>query len=712
MTEEGAKSREIVAWRRCARDLAAISALPAIWLSADFAQALQNLADVLAATVRARFIYVRVERLTGLAEAVSSGSLHANNRDAAAIGREIMAAIDPRSMQPPATIATLAGEGPFQVAVSRIAATGGVDGFIVACSAKKDFPGDPEKLLLSTGAMQIAVLVQRSVIEAESNKQARLLAESNRQLQIEHASSVDTRRRLDATLAAAEIGTWTWEIASDTVVADPNLAQLLGLSAAKAEHAAMADYLERVHPDDRGMLKARVEEALEYRNDFSAEYRVSIPGCPLRWVIARGRVERDGDGKPNGITGVVLDITKRKLAEEQLRITRDAAEAANRAKDQFLAVLSHELRTPLSPILSTVARLDEDRELPERYRASVAMIRRNIELETQLIDDLLDVSRIASGKLRLQLQPVEVHAVLEHALETCRGEIAAKSLHIEQKLDAKEVNVIADPARLQQVFWNLLRNAAKFTPNGGHIFVRSWNPSDRRVAIEVRDTGVGIPAAALARVFLPFEQGETNVTRQFGGLGLGLAICKAVMETHGGSIQVFSAGAGKGATFTVEMAVSHSPTMAKISGSNPPAAMAPRRNRILLVEDHADTATSLAWLLSNAGYKVTTALTVASALEAAAQQPFDVMASDLGLPDRSGYELMQEVRRLYGLKGIALSGYGMPDDIGRARAAGFSDHIVKPVKIVQLKATLQRLLTDEPVPEPHGVDEATFVTRI
>jgi CheY-like chemotaxis protein len=184
------------------------------------------------------------------------------------------------------------------------------------------------------------------------------------------------------------------------------------------------------------------------------------------------------------------------------------------------------------------------------------------------------------------------------------------------------------------------------------------------------------------------------------------------METHGGSIQVFSAGAGKGATFTVEMAVSHSPTMAKISGSNPPAAMAPRRNRILLVEDHADTATSLAWLLSNAGYKVTTALTVASALEAAAQQPFDVMASDLGLPDRSGYELMQEVRRLYGLKGIALSGYGMPDDIGRARAAGFSDHIVKPVKIVQLKATLQRLLTDEPVPEPHGVDEAAFVTRI
>jgi CheY-like chemotaxis protein len=346
----------------------------------------------------------------------------------------------------------------------------------------------------------------------------------------------------------------------------------------------------------------------------------------------------------------------------------------------------------------TVSMMEEDAELPERLRAPVAMIRRNIELETQLIDDLLDVSRVASGKLRLQLQGTHMHEVLKHALETCRSEMSSKSLRVEQSLTAENDLVIGDPARLQQVFWNLLRNAAKFTPANGLISIRTSNLPNDRISIEVRDSGIGISAEVLPRVFKPFEQGETSVTREFGGLGLGLAICKAVVEIHGGRICALSDGPGRGSSFVTELATS-SPLHVTSSVHQPASSgsPSPTRNRILLVEDHADTAKTLARLLTRTGYQVTTAHTVASALEALAQQDFDILASDIGLPDQSGFELMERVRDRSGLVGIALSGFGSQEDIAQAHRAGFAEHLVKPVSIVQLRAVLGRLLSDHAV---------------
>jgi PAS domain S-box-containing protein len=693
--------QQVVALRRCARDLAALSSLPAIWFRADFETGLQNLADVLAAALRAPLVYVRIARSDGrIGEATATDSLRTRPGGAAEIGRELTKVMDFDTLEHPPIVNSLGGYGPLRLAVSQIAAEGRIRGFIVAGGTLNDFPNHCDKLLLATGAAQIAILVQRSDIETEVTHRSALLDESNRQLREANLALLETKKRLDSTLSAAEIGTWTWDLTSNRVIADQNLASLFGLTEAEARGTAVESYFERIHPEDRAQVHSLVQEAIETGGDFSAEYRVNTgPEGHVRWLVARGRVEYDTTGRATSFPGVVLDITERKTAENELRLTRDAAESANRAKDRFLAVLSHELRTPLSPILTTVAALEEQRDIPERIRSDLALIRRNVELETQLIDDLLDVSRIASGKLRLQLEAAHVHEILSHALETCRGEIVAKGLRVEQSLLATNDLVIGDRARLQQVFWNLLRNAAKFTPSSGRILLRTFNPTADLVAVEVEDSGIGIPAEVLPRVFSPFEQGETNVTRQFGGLGLGLAICKAVMDVHGGVIRARSAGPGTGATFEV---VFNTTSATLQRGATQPARSRhddkPTRTRVLIVEDHADTAKSLAWLLTRWGYEVTTAHTAASALEAAAQESFDLIASDIGLPDMDGYELMRLIRERHGLIGIALSGFGMEEDVARAHAAGFAEHIVKPVNIGRLKATLQRLLEAQAAP--------------
>jgi two-component system CheB/CheR fusion protein len=395
------------------------------------------------------------------------------------------------------------------------------------------------------------------------------------------------------------------------------------------------------------------------------------------------------------------DITERKNLERQRELLlvqeealRKDAEAAARAKDRFLAALSHELRTPLSPVVMTVAALERDPNFPAAYRKQVAMIRRNVDLETRLIDDLLDLSRVTSGKMPLYVQPTHVHAVLAQAIQTCTSETSAKMLNIQLDLRADNDLVSADPARLQQTFWNLLRNAAKFTPAGGSVFIRTGNTAGK-IQLEVRDTGVGIEPGLLPKVFEAFEQGDSRITREFGGLGLGLAICKAIMDLHGGAIRARSDGPGTGATFTVELPVARADeregAMAQPLGDDPAAG----HLRVLLVEDHPDTRDVLAGLLGAANYEVETASSVEAALQLAAAERFDVVVSDLGLPDGTGYELMRQLRDRYGMKGIALSGYGMDEDQRRSREVGFLEHIVKPVNLNQLVAVIQRIVSNQ-----------------
>jgi PAS domain S-box-containing protein len=460
------------------------------------------------------------------------------------------------------------------------------------------------------------------------------------------------------------------------------------------------------HPDDRARAWARWRHSLATGEPYEIEYRLRHHTGEYRWTLGRALPIRDERGRIERWFGTCTDIDamKRLTAErehllEREREARAEAEAANRAKDKFLAVLSHELRTPLSPVVMTIPAMEIDPELPFKFREDLAMVRRNIDLEVKLIDDLLDLSRVTSGKLRLHMQPVRVHELLVHVVRSSQGETSGKRLSIRHELRAANDRLTADPARLQQVFWNLLRNAVKFTPEGGEVIVSTRNAEQNgHLLVEVMDTGVGIPAEILPRVFDAFEQGDARMTRQFGGLGLGLAIAKAVVEMHGGTITAASDGRDRGSTFTVrlDVAAGEAATEPRARGGLVGERQALARPKVLLVEDHPDTARTLARLLQMSGYDVRTAHSVAAALQLAAAQPFDVVVSDIGLPDATGYELMEQIGGRYGIRGIALSGYGMEDDMRKSREAGFVDHVVKPVNVEQLGVVIARVLGAEP----------------
>ncbi len=373
--------------------------------------------------------------------------------------------------------------------------------------------------------------------------------------------------------------------------------------------------------------------------------------------------------------------------EELQKTNQELQEKArsNLAKDQFLAMLSHELRTPLTPVLASAFALENEQALPENIRESLQMIRRNVELEARLIDDLLDLTRISRGKVQLNFEVVDAHALLRNALEICQVEIEQKHLALRLDLGAQKVHLRADPARLQQIFWNLIKNAVKFTPSEGQICISTSNNSSVQLRIEVTDTGLGIEPESLPKIFDAFEQGGRP---QLGGLGLGLAISKTLVEAHAGTIIAESAGRNKGARFTLTF-----PTCEKVDAQAAPTITSgpPQRHamRILLVEDHEDTNRSLTNLLRRRGYYVQSAGNIQSARDLSSKEEFDVLISDLGLPDGSGIELMQTLHFARPLLAIALTGFGMEDDIRKSHEAGFQHHLVKPIDLNKLDSLIQ-----------------------
>src|SRR6266567_401686 len=387
------------------------------------------------------------------------------------------------------------------------------------------------------------------------------------------------------------------------------------------------------------------------------------------------------------------------FVEEKTRdmTLRNELLSANAAKDQFLALLSHELRNPLSPVIAMVAALETHLADSAEVRQALDVIRRNVELEARLIDDLLDITRIAKGKLKLSLEPVSVHNVLQRALEICREEISQKALEIELNLNAHDHFVQGDPARLQQVFWNLIKNSVKFTEEGGRISLATSNPQPGQIEIDVSDSGIGIEPDKVSKIFTAFEQGQSSITRKFGGLGLGLAISKAMVLAHGGIISASSPGPNRGATFSVRLGTIAEPAMhdgePPANGAEPVSKLvsATRPPRLLVVDDHEDPCTGLKMILERRGYDITIAYTADQAAAKARPENFDLLISDIGLPDRSGYELMQEMRGR-GVPGIALSGFGMEHDVNRAREAGFSEHLTKPINFERLEEVIQQLL--------------------
>lgn len=388
-------------------------------------------------------------------------------------------------------------------------------------------------------------------------------------------------------------------------------------------------------------------------------------------------------------------ISKHSEAEVRKQAERSLLDAS-RAKDKFLAVLSHELRTPLTPVLITAAMLQRREDVSPEVRGSLGVIHRNIELQSRLIDDLLDLSRITSGKLRLSIDTLNVNELVGRACEVCRPNVRERGIRLFCDLQAETPEVAADAARLQQVFWNLLNNAIKFTAEGGQIFVRTESIGDeeeRKVRVTVRDTGVGIAQDDLGHIFEAFEQAaqgldDAMTARRFGGMGLGLAICRALIEQHNGTVRADSSGAGKGSTFTVEL-----PALRRqVEPRTDTRLAAPARldaMRLLVVEDHPDTADAVVMLLRHAGHTVEIARNGTEALRLAAGRTFDAMISDLGLPDMTGYQLLGQLTQQRPIKAIAMSGYGMEEDINRSRLAGFCDHVVKPASIEQLEQALR-----------------------
>jgi PAS domain S-box-containing protein len=394
------------------------------------------------------------------------------------------------------------------------------------------------------------------------------------------------------------------------------------------------------------------------------------------------------------------------LARQRLNRTLEqravALEEADRTKDRFLAVLSHELRTPLAPVLAAVSLLQREPDQSEQTRRDLELIRRNVEMEARLIDDLLDVTRIAQGKVELDKRPLELSAVLQRAIEVCRPDIEASRLQFGFNCDSAPRIVLGDSGRLQQVFWNLLKNAVKFTPQGGCVGVVCYPDGQDHVVVEVHDSGVGLDPEAMPRIFDAFAQADRAVTRQFGGLGLGLAISKSLVELHGGTIEAFSEGQGRGSMFRVRWPVARAGDLTPtVSGSLPsrglPQGTGPLR--LLVVEDHGDMAEMMRVMLESEGHQVETAGDARTALQAACSGRFDMLISDLGLPGGSGLDLMRELRsRGITLPGIALSGYGQDKDLRESQAAGFSAHLVKPVDMERLFEAMDRIM--QPVVTP------------
>ncbi|MFZ5831459.1 MAG: ATP-binding protein [Planctomycetota bacterium] len=396
-------------------------------------------------------------------------------------------------------------------------------------------------------------------------------------------------------------------------------------------------------------------------------------------VLLEGILSSDGRGN-RALRVIVTDITERKRAKEELHHAKEAAEAASRAKDRFLAILSHELRTPLMPVVLGVSMLQARSDLDPAVRETLAMVRRNAELEALLIDDLLDMTRIARGKVELHKQVIELGTVIQRAVDVCRADIEAGGLEFGMDLgSAVPCWVEADASRLQQVFWNLLKNAIKFTPRGGRIRIHCHLDGPRQVVAEVTDSGIGIAPEVLPRLFHAFEQIDRSITRQFGGLGLGLAISKALVEMHGGSLDARSEGKGKGTTFRLRLSLGSPAEMPEAPAADTLQNHAIRPLHILLVEDDGVSAKMVRLVAELDGHTVEAAGDVATALQLADRHAFDLLVSDLGLPDGSGHDLMRELRlRGHDFPGIVLSGYGQPEDIRRSYEAGFAAHLTKP----------------------------------
>ena len=451
-------------------------------------------------------------------------------------------------------------------------------------------------------------------------------------------------------------------------------------------------HVSTIHPpEDRAadVLRADFQAASLQGSVGFARWLLRSDGTRLR---AEGAltVLRDEDGEVSGFCKLLRDVTTTFESAAALLQAKEEAERANRAKDRFLAVLSHELRTPLLPIVAAAQALQNAVPVPLAFSGLLPMIRRNVLLEARLIEDLLDLTAISAGKLSLRRAPVDMHKVIAAVVEMVQETADEKQITLSVRWHATRGTVDGDAARLQQVLWNLARNAVKFTPQGGSVRIEV-DDDGGQLRLRCIDDGIGIEAKALTTVFSAFEQANSDIARRFGGLGLGLAIAHGLVGQHGGSLSVSSDGPGRGATFTLCLDTVDTPGAVAAQPVAPaPDGAASHPVRMLLVEDNEDAASAMTLSLEYMGYAVTHAPTLRAAIAASEREPFDVIVTDLGLPDGSGLALGPALSARAPL--IALSGFGSAEDVARSMAAGFAAHLVKPTDPDEVHATVGKIL--------------------
>ncbi|WP_166894108.1 ATP-binding protein [Massilia sp. CCM 8734] len=491
-------------------------------------------------------------------------------------------------------------------------------------------------------------------------------------------ASADSAERLSEGMNAARMVVWDWHIDTREMVFSENAELVLG-----KREADIDTLTGSIHPDDAQRMHAARVRAIADRSGYQEIVRFRRPDDGrMLWLDIRGKVRCDADGKPFAVRGVTLDISERMRAEEDLR-------DAHRRKDEFLAMLSHELRNPLAPISSAAQLLKHVRLDDARLRATSDIIIRQTAHITGLVDDLIDVSRVTRGLISTDRQPHDMKRMIGDAVEQVRPLIEARRHRLAVMQPAQPAYVMGDHKRLVQVLTNLLNNAAKYTPDGGNI-VLTLALAGAHVEISVRDDGIGMGADLLPRVFELFTQGERSADRAQGGLGVGLAVVRSLVELHGGQVDAASAGAGKGSELTVRLPLlaGHAPPDAPLAAR---AGLPQRPLRVLVVDDNPDAALMLSMLLEASGYDVLTENGSHAGLASAARHQPDVCILDIGLPEMDGYQLARAIRALDGLRGatlIAVTGYGQEQDRRLALAAGFDHHLVKPVDSAELAALL------------------------
>jgi len=601
------------------------------------------------------------------------------------------------------------------------------------------------------GVRRLAEELERRVEArtAELKRAVQTLREEARERERAQGALGTSEARLREAQRVARVGSWEWDIERDSLWWSEELYGIYGVDAASFP-ATLESFIALVHPEDRPLVRRVIEAAHRNRQPFKIEHRIVRPDQTVLTMSARGRVVTDDQGRAVRMLGTGQDVTDEKRAEEErshLLVEREArrqAEEANRLKDEFLATLSHELRTPLNAIVGWANLLREGSLDPATTTRAVETISRNAQIQSRLISDILDISRLIAGQLDFKLQMVSLENVIEGALDTMRPAAEANGVRLEANLAPGIGSVLGSPDRLQQVVWNLLSNAIKFTPKGGRVWI-VLTARESSATIRVEDEGIGIDPDFLPHVFERFRQKNPSSSRRHGGLGLGLAIARHIVEFHGGTITAENRESGRGARFVVTLPLVEAAEAAPAAEGAAPGRTAPRADwspapageparaaataegaepepaahplagvRALLVEDEADSRELLARLLTSCGAEVRVAGSAAEALPLLVREHPNLLISDIAMPGETGYDLIERVRALAPEAGgripaIAVTAYTGAEDARRALRSGYQAHLSKPVQLRELVRLVMDLMDGSSLPlespgpsGPHG----------